>query len=94
MSGICLGIFEGSPGSHRAAPEPMCLPTMTQVGHEHVVQCIRLVHADALRIAPQRQTLCGTHGNDTPIFTKDDQHGNEELLQLKVPRGSAAASDV
>ena len=32
ISGICLGIFKGSHGSHRAAPEPMCLPTMTQAG--------------------------------------------------------------
>ena len=54
ISGICLGIFEGSHGSHRAAPEPMCLPTMTQAGSEHATQCMSLVHADALRIAPQR----------------------------------------
>ena len=25
ISGICLAIFEGSHGSHRAAPELMCL---------------------------------------------------------------------
>ena len=35
----------------------MCLPTMTQVGCEHTTQYISLVHADALRIAPQRQTI-------------------------------------
>ena len=33
--GICLGIFEGFHGSQRAAPGPMCLPTMTQAGREH-----------------------------------------------------------
>ena len=33
----------------------MCLPTI-QVGHEHETQCIRLVHADALCIVPQRHT--------------------------------------
>ena len=32
--------------SHRAGPEPMYLPTMTQVGCEHVTKCISLVHAD------------------------------------------------
>ena len=52
ISGICLGIFEGSHCSHRAAPEPMCLPTMTQEQHEHATQCIKLVHANELRIAP------------------------------------------
>ena len=55
ISGICFGIFQGSRGSHRAAPGPMCLLTITQVGCEHVIECINLVHADALRIAPQRQ---------------------------------------
>ena len=49
--------FKGSYGSHRAAPEPMCLPTMTQAGREHATQCTRLVHADALRIAPCRVTI-------------------------------------
>ena len=34
----------------------MCLPTMTQAGCEHTMQCVTLVHADTLRIAPQRQT--------------------------------------
>ena len=37
--------------------EPMCLPTMTQAGCKHMTQCVGLVDADALRIAPQRQTL-------------------------------------
>ena len=55
MSEICLGIFEGSHGSRRAALEPMCLSTMTQMGREHATQCITLGHADTLRIAPQRQ---------------------------------------
>ena len=53
IAGVCLGIFKGSHGSHRAAPKPMCLPTMTQAGHEHAIQCIRLVYAEVLRIAPQ-----------------------------------------
>ena len=57
ISGICLGIFQGSHGSHQAAPEPMCWPTMTQAGHEHATQCISLVHADALHIVPQN-LLC------------------------------------
>ena len=56
ISGICLGIFEGSHGSHRAAPEPMCLPTTTRAGHERATQCIRLVHAYAL-------THCGTEAD-------------------------------
>ena len=54
ISGIYLGIFEGSHGSYRAAPEHICLPTMTQAGCEHAMQCISLVHADAPCIAPQR----------------------------------------
>ena len=54
ISGFFLGIFEGSHGSQRVAPEPMSLPTMTQAEREHTTQCIRLVHADALCIAPQR----------------------------------------
>ena len=57
VSEICLGIFEGFHGSHRAVPEPMCLPIMTQAGREHVTQCISLVYIDALRIMPQRQTF-------------------------------------
>ena len=67
ISGICPGIFWGSSGSHRAAPGPMCLPTMTQVGCEHTTQCFSLVHADMLCIAPQRWTMqeykyvCGTY---------------------------------
>ena len=36
ISGICLGIFKGSHGSHRAVPEPIYLPTTRQVGHKHV----------------------------------------------------------
>ena len=32
----------------------MCLLTMTQAGRERVTQCISLVHADVLCIAPQR----------------------------------------
>ena len=47
------GKLEGSHGSHRAAPEPMCLPIMTQAGHEHATQCISLVHTDVLRFGPQ-----------------------------------------
>ena len=35
-----LGYSKGSRGSHWAAPEPMCLPTMTQAGREHATQCI------------------------------------------------------
>ena len=31
---------------------------MTQAGREHAMQCISLVHADALRIVPQKQTGC------------------------------------
>ena len=54
ISGIFLGMFEGSYGSHRAAPEPICLSAMTQAGREHATQCIILVHADELCIAPQR----------------------------------------
>ena len=38
-----------------SSPEPMCLPTMTQMGREHATQCVRLVHADDLRIAPMAQ---------------------------------------
>ena len=56
ISGICLGIFKGSHGSHRAAPEPMCLPTMTQMGHEHSMQCIRLVHTDNKPFCQVEQT--------------------------------------
>ena len=52
ISGICLGMFKGSHGGHRAAPELMCLPTMTQAGYEHITRYISLIHADALRIAP------------------------------------------
>ena len=48
ISGICFGIFEGFHGSQRAAPEPMCLPTMTQAGREHTTQFISLVHANTL----------------------------------------------
>ena len=62
ISVIFLGIFYGSRGSWRALPEPICLPTMTQAGREHVMQCIRLVQADALCIAPQRQTRLSKHG--------------------------------
>ena len=36
----------------------MCLPTMTQAGHEYATQCIRLVHTNALRIAPQSKDIC------------------------------------
>ena len=60
IPGICLGIFKVSYGSHHTVPEPMCLPTMTQAGHEHVTQCNSLVHVDALRIAVQRQTCTCT----------------------------------
>ena len=56
ISGICIGTFEGSHDSHRAAPEPMCLPNMTQVGLEHAMQCLKLVHVDVFCIVPQRQT--------------------------------------
>ena len=45
ISGICLGIFQG----YRATLDPMCLPTMTQAGREHVIQFISLVYADGLR---------------------------------------------
>ena len=58
ISAIFIGKFEGSHGSHRASHEPICLPTVTQAGHEHATQCIRLVHANALRIAPQRYMHC------------------------------------
>ena len=34
----------------------VCLPTMTQVGHEHATQCVRLVQADALRTARHLST--------------------------------------
>ena len=57
ISGNCLGILEGSHGSHRATLEPMCLPTMTQAGREHATQCISLVHADMLCTVPQIFTL-------------------------------------
>ena len=32
----------------------MCLPTMTQAGRKHTMQCVRLVHTEALHIGPQR----------------------------------------
>ena len=80
ISGISLGIFEGSHGSHRAQPEPMCLPTMTQAGREHMTQCIRLVHTNVLHIAPQRQTMYVQiwislnlhHSNNAPLDTERD----------------------
>ena len=31
----------------------MCLPTMPQSGCEHATQCVRLVHANMPRVAPQ-----------------------------------------
>ena len=54
-SGICLGIIEDSHGSHRAAPEPVCHPTMTQANTRPraFLFFIRLVHANTLRIVPQ-----------------------------------------
>ena len=33
----------------------LCLPTTIQAGRKHATQCTSLVHADVLRIAPQRQ---------------------------------------
>ena len=57
ISGIYLGIFEGSHGNHRVVPEPMCLLTVTQAGHEHTTQPICLVHTDVVHIAPQRQVV-------------------------------------
>ena len=56
---------EGSHGNHQAAPEPMCLPTLTQTGCEHTNQCISLVHANKLRIAPQTQTCTGMHASSS-----------------------------
>ena len=56
IPGICLGIFQGSHGSHRATPEPLCLLTMTQAGCEHATQCISLVHTNTLHIVLERKT--------------------------------------
>ena len=56
------GIFCGYSKAPVAADEQrlnlcMCLPTMTQMGCEHVTQCVRLVQANAFRITPQRLML-------------------------------------
>ena len=47
-----LGYSKAPVAASQAAPESMCLPTVTQVELEHMTQCISLVHADVLRIAP------------------------------------------
>ena len=54
----------------------MCLSTMTQMEREHAAQCISLVHANGLRIMPQRQTrhpefnLNGVRTHDLRIMNK------------------------
>ena len=55
ITGIYLGIPQGSHGSHRAALESVSLLTMARVVHERMTQCIslQLVHAEALRIMQQ-----------------------------------------
>ena len=50
----------------------MCLPTMTQEGREHAAQlhCIRLVHADSLRIVQQRQTMWSAYRGSSHLVAK------------------------
>ena len=55
ISGICLGVLEGSCNSHLVAPEPMCLPTIhiAQAGCEDETLYISVAYADMLRTALQ-----------------------------------------
>ena len=43
-----LGYSEAPAASTEQRLKPMCLPSVTQVGHKHATQYIRLVHTDTL----------------------------------------------
>ena len=64
ISGIFLGYSKAPAAADEQRLNLMCLPIMIQTGREHATQCVRLVHDDALRIAPQKQIK----GTLTPTF--------------------------
>ena len=51
-----LEYLKAPPAATEQHPILCVLPTMTQVGCEHMTQCISFVHCNAVHIVPQRQT--------------------------------------
>ena len=59
-------------------PEPMCLPTMTQVGREHTTQCVSMDH---LRETILRRTIY--EGNMDKV-----DHLRETILRHTICEGN------
>ena len=58
---------------------------MTQAGREHTTQCIRLVHADALRIAPRNALLHGYEAKASTSCPKPEVIKPAYISSLKSP---------